>query len=182
MPSNHLILCRPLLLPSIFPSIRVFSRESAPRIRGPKCWASQRQRQQCALQQLKRMHSVCVISHKQDVLSREHKAGVHAWSSRSGLARDGPFRRSAKRLSSAVTAPWWRAEPPRRSFPMCVCLSEALPSGRYRASVGSEWLDGRLTVWLPVSPWKPQLLFAALHSLRLVTDLPESSLSSWDSS
>ena len=33
MPSNHLILCRPLpLLPSIFPSIRVFSNESAPRI------------------------------------------------------------------------------------------------------------------------------------------------------
>ena len=37
MPSNHLILCRPLLLPpSIFPSIRVFSDESAPRIRWPK--------------------------------------------------------------------------------------------------------------------------------------------------
>ena len=29
MPSNHLILCRPLLLPSVFPSIRVFSNESA---------------------------------------------------------------------------------------------------------------------------------------------------------
>ena len=37
MPSNHLILCRPLLfLPSIFPSIRVFSNESALRIRRPK--------------------------------------------------------------------------------------------------------------------------------------------------
>ena len=36
MPSNHLILCRPLLLPSIFPSIRVFSDESALRIRWPK--------------------------------------------------------------------------------------------------------------------------------------------------
>ena len=37
MPSNHLILCRPLLLlPSIFPSIRVFSNESALRIRCPK--------------------------------------------------------------------------------------------------------------------------------------------------
>ena len=37
MPSNHLILCRPLfLLPSIFPSIRVFSSESALRIRWPK--------------------------------------------------------------------------------------------------------------------------------------------------
>ena len=36
MPSNHLILCRPLLLPSIFPSIRVFSNESAFRIRWPK--------------------------------------------------------------------------------------------------------------------------------------------------
>ena len=33
MPSNHLILCHPLLLPSIFPSIRVFSNESVPRIR-----------------------------------------------------------------------------------------------------------------------------------------------------
>ena len=40
MPSNHLILCRPLLLlPSIFPSIRVFSSESAPRIRWPKYWS-----------------------------------------------------------------------------------------------------------------------------------------------
>ena len=40
MPSNHLILCHPLLLlPSIFPSIRVFSSESALRIRWPKCWS-----------------------------------------------------------------------------------------------------------------------------------------------
>ena len=40
LPSNHLILCRPLLLPpSIFPSIRVFSNESALRVRWPKCWS-----------------------------------------------------------------------------------------------------------------------------------------------
>jgi len=39
MPSNHLILCHPLLLPSIFPSIRVFSSESALHIRWPKCWS-----------------------------------------------------------------------------------------------------------------------------------------------
>src|SRR5574337_466629 len=40
MPSNHLILYRPLrLLPSIFPSIRVFSNESALRIRWPKYWS-----------------------------------------------------------------------------------------------------------------------------------------------
>ena len=40
MPSNHLILCRPLLLPpSIFPSIRVFSDESALHIRWPKYWS-----------------------------------------------------------------------------------------------------------------------------------------------
>ena len=40
MPSNHVILCRPLLLlPSIFPSIRVFSNESALRIRWPKYWS-----------------------------------------------------------------------------------------------------------------------------------------------
>ena len=39
MPSNHFILCRPLLLlPPIFPSIRVFSNESALRIRWPKYW------------------------------------------------------------------------------------------------------------------------------------------------
>ena len=40
MPSNHLILCRPLLLlPSIFPSIRGFSKESALPIRWPKYWS-----------------------------------------------------------------------------------------------------------------------------------------------
>ena len=40
MPSNHLILCYPLLLlPSIFPSIRVFSNESVLCIRWPKCWS-----------------------------------------------------------------------------------------------------------------------------------------------
>ena len=38
-PSNYLILCRPLLLPSIFPSIRVFSNELALRIRWPKYWS-----------------------------------------------------------------------------------------------------------------------------------------------
>ena len=40
MPSNHLVLCRPLLLPpSIFPSIRVFSSESLFHIRWPKYWS-----------------------------------------------------------------------------------------------------------------------------------------------
>ena len=40
MPSNHLILCRPLLLlPSIFPSIRVFANESVIHIRWPKYWS-----------------------------------------------------------------------------------------------------------------------------------------------
>ena len=40
MPSNHLILCRPLLLlPSIFPSIRVFSNEPVLRLRWPKYWS-----------------------------------------------------------------------------------------------------------------------------------------------
>ena len=39
MPSNHLILCPPLLLPSVFPSIRVFSKELAFHIRWPKYWS-----------------------------------------------------------------------------------------------------------------------------------------------
>ena len=40
MPSNHLIVCLPLLLlPSIFPSIRIFSNESALRIKWPKYWS-----------------------------------------------------------------------------------------------------------------------------------------------
>ena len=44
MPSNHLILCRPLLLlPSVFPRIRVISNESALRIRWPKCCSFQLQ-------------------------------------------------------------------------------------------------------------------------------------------
>ena len=38
MPSNHLILCCPLLLPSIFPSIRVFSNEAVLHIKWPKYW------------------------------------------------------------------------------------------------------------------------------------------------
>ena len=38
-PSNHLILCRPLLLPSIFPSIKVFSSESVLHIRWPEYWS-----------------------------------------------------------------------------------------------------------------------------------------------
>ena len=47
MPSNHLILCRPLLLPSIFPSIRVFSNESVLRIKRPKCWSFSYMYKQC---------------------------------------------------------------------------------------------------------------------------------------
>ena len=39
MPSNHLILCHPLLPPSIFPSIRVFSKETPLRIRWQKYWS-----------------------------------------------------------------------------------------------------------------------------------------------
>ena len=39
MPSSHLTLCHPFLLPSIFPSIRVFSNESALHIRWPKYWS-----------------------------------------------------------------------------------------------------------------------------------------------
>ena len=39
MPSNHLIICHPLLLPSIFPSVTVFWNESAVRIRWPKYWS-----------------------------------------------------------------------------------------------------------------------------------------------
>ena len=39
MPSNHRILCHPLLLPSIFPSFRVFTNESALRIKWPKYWS-----------------------------------------------------------------------------------------------------------------------------------------------
>ena len=39
MPSNHLILCHPLLPPSVFPSIRVFSIESVLRIRWPSYWS-----------------------------------------------------------------------------------------------------------------------------------------------
>ena len=45
MPSNHLIICRPLLLPSIFPSIRVFSNDSVLHIRWPKYWEFQLQHQ-----------------------------------------------------------------------------------------------------------------------------------------
>ena len=39
MPSNHLILCRPLLLLQVFPSIRIFSNESVLRIRWPQYWS-----------------------------------------------------------------------------------------------------------------------------------------------
>ena len=50
MSSNHLILCPPLLLlPSIFPSIRVFSNESVLCIRWPKYWRFQLQHQSCTI-------------------------------------------------------------------------------------------------------------------------------------
>ena len=39
MPSNHLILCRPLILLPVFPSIRIFSNESVLRIRWPQYWS-----------------------------------------------------------------------------------------------------------------------------------------------
>ena len=39
MPSSHLVLCHPLLLPSVFPSIRVCSSESVLRMKRPKCWS-----------------------------------------------------------------------------------------------------------------------------------------------
>ena len=40
MPSNHLILCQPLLLlPSVFPGVRIFSTESVLHIKWPKCWS-----------------------------------------------------------------------------------------------------------------------------------------------
>ena len=39
MPYNHLVICHPLLLPSVFPSIRIFSSESALHIRWPKYWS-----------------------------------------------------------------------------------------------------------------------------------------------
>ena len=39
MPSNHLILCRPILLPSVFSSIRDFSNKLTLHIRWPKCWS-----------------------------------------------------------------------------------------------------------------------------------------------
>ena len=39
MPSNHLVLCHPLLLPSVFPSIRIISDESGLCIRWPKYWS-----------------------------------------------------------------------------------------------------------------------------------------------
>ena len=45
MPSKYVILCHPLLPPSIFPSIRVFSNESVLRIRWQKCWEFQLQHQ-----------------------------------------------------------------------------------------------------------------------------------------
>ena len=46
IPSNYLILCRPLLLPSIFPSVKVFSNELALRIRWPK--VLERQAEYCS--------------------------------------------------------------------------------------------------------------------------------------
>ena len=39
MSSNHLILCQPFILPSVFPSMRIFSNESALHIRWPKYWS-----------------------------------------------------------------------------------------------------------------------------------------------
>ena len=76
-PSNHFILCRPLLLsPSIFPSIRVFSSESVLRIRWPKYWGFSfnisPSNEHSGLISLRRT-SLCVVIHKHHLYpSRTH--------------------------------------------------------------------------------------------------------------
>ena len=63
MPSKHLILCRPLLLlPSIFPSTRVFSNESVLRIRWPKYWSFKVLEFQLQFQPLERQSQIIQIT------------------------------------------------------------------------------------------------------------------------
>ena len=62
MPFNHLILCHPLLLlPSIFPSIRVFSKESVLRIRWPKYWSFSTDRSELETQPFSLYHCLLGI-------------------------------------------------------------------------------------------------------------------------
>ena len=70
MPSNHLILCCPLLLlPSIFPSIRVFSNESALHIRWPKYWPLQHQ----SFQEQASFNSMVAVTIHSDSGAQENK-------------------------------------------------------------------------------------------------------------
>ena len=69
MPSNHLIFCRPLLSPSIFPSIRVFSNKSVLRIRWPNYWSfSQSPGVSANDKECSNYHTIALISHTSKVM------------------------------------------------------------------------------------------------------------------
>ena len=85
LPSNHTVLCHPLLLlPSIFPSIRVSSSESAPCIRWPKYWSFSRidWLDLLAIQGLSRVFSNTTVQKHQFLgaqLSSQSNSHIHTW-------------------------------------------------------------------------------------------------------
>ena len=94
MPSNNLILCRPLLLPpSIFSSIRVFSNESVLRIRWPKYWS----------------FSISLPMNIEDLFI----LGLTSWIS---LLVQGTLNSLLQHHISKVIGHWWLTQPPA-SFP-----------------------------------------------------------------
>ena len=99
MPSNHLILCHPLLLPSIFPSIRVFSSESVLRIRSSKYWSfsSRISPSNDYSELIWLVWSPCSPRHSQDLLQHHRSKAAILWCSAFFMVQlSHPYRSTGK--------------------------------------------------------------------------------------
>ena len=118
MPSNHLVLCHPLLLlPSIFPSIRVFSNESAFCIRWPKYWSFRfspsNKYSGLIFFRIDWFDLLAVQRTLKNLLQHHHsKASILCYISdknqRIGLNKHVPGLKKEKDCNSVVPRDWWR--------------------------------------------------------------------------
>ena len=94
IPSNHLILCRPLLSPSIFPSIRVFSNKSVLRIRWPNYWSfSQSPGVSANDKECSNYHTIALISHTSKVMLKILQARLQQYVNHELPDVQGGFRK-----------------------------------------------------------------------------------------